>query len=193
MKRNIALDAIALVLLLGAAFQSPNSVPRQLNAIQSQLSNLEAQNTSLAAQVASNAPRKFYLTKTTHAGDTALSACAMGYHMASLWEIRDPTTLRYNTDPSLSVNKGDSGSGPPAFAQGWIRTGNISKIGGVVAGEANCNAWTSASSLEGGTRVFLPTDWLPPTQGNSVPSVVDPWRGGVDSCNFAQPVWCVQD
>jgi hypothetical protein len=75
LKKNLAFAAIALVLLLGAAFQSPNSVSSQLNAIQSQLTALQAQNASLAAQVATSTPRKFYLTKTFHAGDQALSAC----------------------------------------------------------------------------------------------------------------------
>jgi outer membrane lipoprotein-sorting protein len=47
LKKVLALAAIALVFLLGAAFQSSNSVPDQLKDIQSQLSGL-------AAQVASN-------------------------------------------------------------------------------------------------------------------------------------------
>lgn len=35
-------------------------------------------------------PRKaYYLTQTTHNGGQARSACAAGYHMASLWEILD--------------------------------------------------------------------------------------------------------
>ncbi len=110
MKKTLALAAIALVLLLGAAFQSSNSVPGQLKDIQSQLSGLEAQIASLA----NKGPRKFYLTKTLHTGAQALSACATGYHMASLWEIHDPTNLRYNTELGFTSGS-DSGFGPPVW------------------------------------------------------------------------------
>ena len=105
--------------LLGAAqAQSPNSVPDQLKSIQAQFSDLEAQNASLAAQVASNRPRNFYLTKTTtHNGDTPLSACDTGYHMAALWEIHDPTNLRYDTGHGLTA--ADSGFGAPNNAP-WL-------------------------------------------------------------------------
>ena len=36
----------------------------------------------------------FYLTRTTHVGNQVLTACAAGYHMASLWEILDPSNLK---------------------------------------------------------------------------------------------------
>jgi hypothetical protein len=67
--------------------------------------------------------RKYYLTQTTHTGGQSLSACAEGYHMASLWEILDPSNLSYDT--SLGFTLADSGSGPPASSLGWIRTGNV--------------------------------------------------------------------
>jgi hypothetical protein len=183
LEKNFALAALALVFLLGAAqAQSPNSVPDQLKTIQAQFSDLEAQNASLAAQVASNGPRKFYLTKTKHDGDQALSACAVGYHMASLWEIHEPTNLRYNKD--LGVTFADSGSGPPTDIFGWIRTGFVSS-GGNAPGVANCNAWTSASG--NGTVVSLPATW------NSPGLLVAPWVSGLVACLSAAPVWCVQD
>ena len=57
-------------------------------------------------------PRKsFYLTRVTHNASQALSACAEGYHMASLWEIHDPSNLRYDTE--LGFTTDDSGFGPP--------------------------------------------------------------------------------
>jgi hypothetical protein len=79
----------ALVILLGSAFQSSNS------------------NKGL---------RKFYLTRTTHTGAEALSACAGGYYMASMWEIHDPSNLRYDTE--LGFTRGDSGFGPPSQSPG---------------------------------------------------------------------------
>jgi len=41
--------------------------------------------------------KSYYVTKTSHDGSEALTACAEGYHMASLWEIFDTSNLRYNT------------------------------------------------------------------------------------------------
>lgn len=64
--------------------------------------------------------RKFYLTRDRYDGSHALSACADGYHMASLW-ILDPSNLSYDTN--LGISLADAGFGPPVVAPGWIRTG----------------------------------------------------------------------
>jgi len=174
LKKHLALAALALVLLLGAA-QSSNSVPDQLKAIQSQLNALR--------------PRQFYLTKTTHTGAQALSACAAGYHMASMWEIREPTNLRYNTE--LGFTREDSGFGPPESDLAWIRTGS-GAVSGNVAGAANCNAWTSASVQDIGTGAFLVPNWAVPPAGSPL-SVVSPFAAGQVLCDAPLQVWCVQD
>ena len=41
--------------------------------------------------------REFYLTQLRHLAGEATTACA-GFHMASMWEILDPSNLRYNTN-----------------------------------------------------------------------------------------------
>jgi len=128
-------------------------------------------------------PRKFYLTKTGHKGDTALSACESRYHMASLWEISDPSNVRYNTE--LGVTTADSGFGPP-FAGGWIRTGFGSDSGD--AGQANCQAWTTGDDTSRGTFVALPSMWNLPNMNR-----VSPWQAFTFTCNTELPVWCVQD
>lgn len=73
-------------------------------------------------------PRKFYLTQDGFAGDQALSACAEGYHMASLWEIFNTSDLRYDT--TLGFTQEDSGSAPPSNRNGWVRMGSSSSVGG---------------------------------------------------------------
>ncbi|HET6669538.1 MAG TPA: hypothetical protein VFH15_04830 [Pyrinomonadaceae bacterium] len=134
-------------------------------------------------------PRKsYYLTQTTHNGSQPLTACAAGYHMASLWEIHDPSNLRYDTE--LGLTEADSGFGPPS-ASGWIRTaggpaGAI--VGSGLAGRSNCLAWT-VSNEEYGTLVFLPGAFW---DGLNV-TVVSPWRASTDRCDSSQRVWCVQD
>ena len=74
--------------------------------------------TSLAALTGM---RQFYLTPDEFDGDEVLTACAPGYHMASLWEIVDPTNLKYNI--VLGHTTPDSGQGPPPWSEGWVRTG----------------------------------------------------------------------
>jgi hypothetical protein len=110
-KKVVALSALPLVLLFAVAFQSPDS-----------------------------GPRMFYLTQTAVPGDQALTACAVGYHMASLWEIHEPSNLRYNT--RLGVTQDDSGFGPPTGMEGWMRTGSVNNVQNQ-PGLANCNSWTS--------------------------------------------------
>jgi hypothetical protein len=178
-KKALAISAVPLALLFGAAFQSPNSVPGQLHAIQAQLSSLETKIDSLA----NKGPRQFYLTKTSeYDGAEALSACAPGYHMASMWEIHDASNVRYNTD--LGYTLADSGFGPP-IVFGWIRTGAVAADSGPVGG-VNCNAWTSRG-VGFGVRVRLTDGWPSPAIENS------PWSADGQSCNTPDRVWCVQD
>lgn len=179
LKKALTFSALPLVLLFAAAFQSPNSVPGQLAAIQAKLDSLETQ----LAALATKGQRQFYLTKTVHDGAHALTACAMGYHMASLWEIHEPSNLRYNTQ--LGQLAFDSGSGPPAFLFGWIRTG-FNAVGGG-PGFDYCSGWTSSDPSDHGSTAALDAVW--DHSGYSV----SPWRAQAQNCNFDSPVWCVED
>ena len=182
-------SALPLALLFVAAFQSSDSVPGQLKAILSEISGLKSEIGGLEAQVASLAnkvPRKFYLTRTEHNGAQALSACAAGYHMASVWEILDPSNLRYDT--GLGITTGDSGFGPPSNnLQGWIRTGALAG-NSVIAGFGNCSGWQSGNTTDFGTVVLLTPLWnLPSGQ------VVNPWEAHGFACSGTARVWCAQD
>ena len=131
-----------------------------------------------------HAPRKFYVTKTTHNGAQALSACAAGYHMASLWEILEVSNLRYDTERGSTGD--DSGFGPPSNFIGWIRTGfSASEL--PHPGVANCNAWTSDNNALG-TLVHLPDIW-----DSSNDTAITPWTAIFANCSNSQRVWCVQD
>jgi hypothetical protein len=142
---------------------------------------------------ASCARRRFYLTKTTHLPPEALDACETGFHMASIWEIHDPSNLLYDT--TLGRTREDSGSGPP-IDSGWIRTGNDNEdvnLGGGEAGANNCNGWTEADANSSGTAARLggptatETDWTQPA------SIVAPWTGHGVTCGSVIRVWCVED
>jgi hypothetical protein len=132
------------------------------------------------------APRAFYLTQTQYTGGEALTACAAGYHMASLWEIFDPSNLRYESD--LGRKNDDSGFGPPTGEVGWIRTGGPSS-GVNVGGKGNCLAWTTGAGNFSGSLIRLTEEWNDFTPS----SRVNPWSPDATTCQLVNPVWCVQD
>lgn len=133
----------------------------------------------------SSGMRQYYQTLDRYYGDEALTACASGYHMASLWEILDPSNLRYNSE--LGYQRGDSGQGPPTAWGGWVRTGYSSYYTSSTAGWANCDAWTSDDSDYWGTYVSLYRDW------DSTARDIHVWNAGTYRCNTHYPVWCVED
>lgn len=125
--------------------------------------------------------RHYYLTNFNVTGNQAATACSAGYHMASLWEIYDTSTLRYNTGHPEAYVKADSGSGPPSYWYGWVRTGYDSSTA-ATAGAGNCSAWSVTTGS--GTIARLNRDWIT-TQGG-----VDPWDAVPFVCNGTAPVWC---
>jgi hypothetical protein len=152
------------------------------------VASLFTRNDSQAAKRAPSAApaRGYYLTSTIFVdGAHALTACAAGYHMASLWEIHEPSNLRYDQDPAGDgTNLGhvelDSGQGPPATRQGWIR-------GGIPSPYWNCAAWTTNSSLVQGAVADLAGSW------DSPGVTASPWEYTRMTCDQTVPVWCVQD
>ncbi|MDJ0789836.1 MAG: right-handed parallel beta-helix repeat-containing protein [Myxococcota bacterium] len=125
-------------------------------------------------------------------GSEARSVCAPGFHMASFWEIRDPTALRYDHTLGRSQAVPDP-AGPPVPDAGWVRTGGDSNPGtlpGAIPGQANCNGYTSNALEHRGTRVSLHDDW---TAAPAFPSNILPWVPTLSPCSFNNPVWCVED
>ena len=104
--------------------------------------------------------------------------------MAALWEILDPTLLKY--DAKRGMTRTDSGSGPPAGQHGWIRTG-IDSSDSSTPGIGNCNGWISLVGFEYGTAVALGPDW----SGASIPA--SPWTALTSACDGPLPVWCKQN
>jgi len=130
--------------------------------------------------------RRYYLHGAVLNATQALTACASGYHMASLWEMLDTSHLQYN--PALGVFATDSGSGPPTVWSGWVRTGYGSDNGTTdIAGQANCSAWTSSNSAHHGTVVSLPSNWT------TAPQDIHVWTVSTASCGDPADVWCVED
>lgn len=137
--------------------------------------------------------RQYYLTRLLVQAHEAPSACADGYHFASIWEIADPSTLKYNS--SLGLFGPDSGGGPPTAisfigipltTQGWVRTGFAFSTSSII-GQANCGNWLSNNSFYWGTAANLPSNWTGGEQDIGV------WNVGARTCDTNLWVWCVQD
>jgi hypothetical protein len=137
--------------------------------------------------------RQYYLSRTLAQANEARFVCAEGYHFASIWEIADPSTLKYNT--SLGVSSPDSGDGPPTAisfmgnpltTRGWVRTGFSYSVSGS-PGQANCANWVSNYSFHWGTTANLPSNWTGGGQD------IGAWNVGVSTCETNLWVWCVQD
>jgi hypothetical protein len=128
----------------------------------------------------------YYVTEADRRPAEALSSCAAGYHMASLWEILDPTELRYARCLAEAKVLADQGSGPPAGYWGWVRTGGDGSVV-ELAGQANCHVWTDTALGHFGTIVRLNPDWAAPA------SAISPWEARTWGCQQIAPVWCVSD
>jgi hypothetical protein len=146
----------------------------------------------MQAPLASSAGmRGYYLTTTTHNGAGAdgtdgngAGVCASGYHFASLWEIMDPSNLKYDT--ALGLMRDDSGEGPPTYlASGWVRTG-YDRDTSTTPGKGNCNNWVTSTSGNG-TYASLSNQWAAGLEDIHV------WEVGSNSCGGALYVWCVED
>jgi len=135
-------------------------------------------------QAQATGQRQYYLSQTGVHGNQPTTSCTAGYHMASLWEIADPSNLLYNT--TLGKTRADSGQGVPAGDPGWVRTGFIASTSNT-AGHANCSGWTSLSDSHYGTTATLPDSWTINAEDLGV------WAISTQTCYTFQYVWCVED
>ncbi len=130
-------------------------------------------------------PRHVYVTITGHVGDEVLTACAAGYHTASIWELLDISNLVYDYDHPAAKTRADSGFGPPSNWNGWVRTGYDSSDS-AVTGTGNCHNWTSGSPTDNGVMVRLTHTWATPTEFPG-------WDATSIPCSQTTTVWCVRN
>lgn len=140
------------------------------------------------------ARRRYYLTTTRHDGAQAPTACAAGFHMASIWEVKEPSAGKY--DGSLGVVAGDQGGGPPTLFYGfqnapndffgWIRTGFPAPT--TSGSSANCSAYSSNSNGHSGFAAGIYGE--PGANGGYIQF---PWIQTWLSCNQTLRVWCFED
>lgn len=168
-RADLALAALALAVILAGLIGTLIWSPGQAVALPTQAEHSD--------------PLQYYLTKDTFEGDQVLSACALGFHTASVWELLDTSNLRYNT--TRGYTRPDSGHGPPATG-GWIRTGAESGSANT-PGSGNCQAWTSGSASNYGSHISLPGIWTVGAED------LMGWAVGTVSCSQPVRVWCIGD
>jgi hypothetical protein len=139
--------------------------------------------------------RAFYLTMDQFTGDQADGAgvCADGFHFASVWEILDVSSLRWDT--ARGPSNLDSGEGPPVDWYGWVRTGDgYPDVVTSGTGKANCFMsvpWDTDSPSFDGTWIALPA--ADDLAWSATPTRISPWVAGVAPCDEQLGVWCVED
>jgi hypothetical protein len=171
--------ALGLLLLLGAfvLVAAASALARQ----QPDAPEAEA----VVPHLASEKPH-FFITSANYTGAQADTSCPAGYHMASLWEMMNPSERTYASSLAVAKTRGDQGSGPVAGWWGWVRTG-VDGFVGNEAGRANCAVWTSTTAGEYGTIVRLAENWT------SGAIAISPWQAQTWSCTGVAPVWCASD
>ncbi len=107
--------------------------------------------------------------------------------MASIWEITDPSGLRYDVGLGWGSVNQDQGSGPPSL-EDWVRTSWVHTSGTGPVGSPNYGGYTNANPNHQGSTAKLWPGW----EDTASPSV-NPWVGSLRSCDTSQLVWCVQD
>lgn len=172
-----------IVLLVIVAFSSSTArgAESQVRVEESSISAPESE----VMSVSSGTGRRFYVTYSRYYSNEVLTACASGYHTASMWELYDVSNLVYAHDQPNASSWADSGFGPPSQWNGWIRTGYISSIENT-QGKGNCANWSSISASAYGSVIRLSNNWnTPPNIGS--------WTVTTQSCNYDLYVWCVED
>ena len=115
-------------------------------------------------------PRRYYVTEAINGGLNAAAACAPGFHVASVWELANPSALQY-----------DGSLGRPAVGSGLFRATGWA----YVESDKNCSDWSDSVGM--GTVIFPSTD--PATQEIGI------WGVQEAECveGVITSVWCIED
>jgi hypothetical protein len=192
MKRLLLVALMVLVTLVGMVGFS-----RAGNAVSALQASANATNEAvgtLQATINDGVPARakmYYLTVTSFTGGDAITACDPRFHMASISEIQDPSSLQYATrsTPAYEAPPSTVESSHKPNHMGWIRTGKVPFWGY----SDNCDFWMSSSDRQRGTTMerYSSRGSVRPE-----PSATDPitsWHKTLTSCALPKHVWCIED
>ena len=192
MKRLLSVALMVLVSLVGMVGFSRAGNP--VYALQATANATNEAVGTLQATVNDGVPARakmYYLTVTSFTGGSAIKACDSGFHMASISEIQDPSSLQYATcsTPAHEASPSTVESSHKPNHMGWVRTGSF-PLAGV---PDNCDFWMSSSDRQRGTTMerYSSRGSVRPE-----PSATDPitsWHKMLTSCALPKHVWCVED
>ena len=136
--------------------------------------------------------KMYYLTVTSFNGGDAITACDSGFHMASISEILDPSSLQYDTmrsTPAFEEPSYYQGFGPPSDQMGWVRTGFFP-----IADKPDYSDFSmSGFDQHSGTTLSLHTQiWGDPYTDPYPTDTETGWHVNQIAYNRPQQVWCVE-
>lgn len=129
---------------------------------------------------------RIYMTKTKHQGDSVLTACTSGFHVASHTELQGLASYAY--DYVLGSTNDESGSGAPVEVLAWIRNGGKVPSNGTLS-FVNCLGWTSSNSSSGTSTRIL--SMINSTTG-TIPNPSHLYSASFGACGNNIPVWCIE-
>ncbi len=136
-------------------------------------------------------PKEYYLTKNTFTGSEAIMGCDSGFHMASISEIQDASTLQYANRSTAAYESllGGQRLGPPSNGMGWVRSGVYPPAGFVY----DCEDFLDIRDNRSGTTL---AHYDFPFNSDALQPVSYPTKGWYTTqyaCSQPEPVWCVED
>lgn len=191
MKRLLLVALMVLVTLVGMVGFS--RAGNEVTALQASANTTnEAVGTLQATDNAGvpSKPKMYYLTKNTFNGGDTVKACDPRFHMASISEIQDPSTLQYASRSTAAYDSLVDGQrlGPPSNQMGWVRSGVYPPSGFVY----DCHDFWDNRDNHSGTILGLNDRFEAGTeQTASNPNMW--WQAIHQSCSQPNPVWCVED
>ena len=125
--------------------------------------------------------RRIYLTQGNHAGNAVLTACALGFHPASINDVQDAGQFQYDTTLGRTGNTVHLG---PPYHSGWV-THDLDN-------SDNCNGFTNGLATTSGVIAEVQAVPLAIFSGGVHPPEAPSIK--LSNCDDTRwGVWCVED
>lgn len=190
MKRLSFVVPIVLVTLVGAVGLS--CAGNEVSALQSSAKATNEAVSTLQETINDRVVVKakmYYLTENTFDGGDAIMACDLGFHMASMSEIQDPSNLQYANRSTAAYALLVDGQklGAPSNRTGWVRSG-VSPPSSAY----DCGDWRGRYDTELGNTLALYDFWYASEHDQPISGLNTWWQAARKPCSQREHVWCVE-